>query len=72
MITIKSKIRDIKKVPAAVEIIDKHIPGFCESPDLVTAEAMSFKAICPYVPVDKEVRDAIEAEFQAAQLPEAE
>ncbi|MCL1797108.1 MAG: hypothetical protein FWG24_02125 [Eggerthellaceae bacterium] len=61
-LTLDSIIKDIKKDPAAVELIDKIIPGFATNPQMKLVGGMTFKKLAKIQPakVTPEKLEAIE------------
>jgi len=47
-ITIDSKLKDVVANPAAVEIMEKYIPGFSSNPQLKLGYRMTFKTISKF------------------------
>ena len=47
-ITLDTKLKDIMKNPAAVEILEKHFPDFTKNPQLKLGYMMTFRTISKF------------------------
>ena len=47
-ITIDSKLKEVMENPAAVEIMEKYIPGFSKNPQLKLGYRMTFRTISKF------------------------
>jgi len=47
-ITMDTKLKDIMKNPAAVEILEKHFPDFTKNPQLKLGYMMTFRTISKF------------------------
>jgi hypothetical protein len=67
--TADTTIGDLLADPAAKAVIDKHIPGFSDNPNIGKASSMTLRQIQPFAhdKITDEVLKAIDADF--ANLP---
>ena len=65
--TEETSIGDLLADPAAKAVIDKHIPGLSDNPQISMAAAMTLRAIQPIAgdKISVEALDAIDAELKA-------
>jgi hypothetical protein len=66
-LSIESKLKEIMKNEAAVEILEEYIPGFRKSPNLKLAQGMSLEKIIRMTPGLKDAGNAeeIDSRLQA-------
>lgn len=70
-ITAKSKVKEVIDNPEALAIVKKHMPGFDEkNPGMKAAYGMALSALLafPQTKCPKDIRDAIAADLEAANI----
>jgi len=67
MANIDMKLKQLMAIPAAVEILDKHIPGMSKNPQLKMGYSMTLRQISkfPQAKMPKELIEAIDVDLQA-------
>lgn len=66
-LSVDSKIKDIMKNPAAVELMEKHSPGFSTNPQMKMVQGLTFRALAkfPQAGMTTEMVDEIDKELKA-------
>lgn len=66
-ISVDSKIKEIMKNPAAVELMEKHTPGFSTNPQMKMVQGLTFRALAkfPQAKISPEKLEQIDAELKA-------
>ena len=67
MANIDMKLRELLKIPEAVEIFERHLPGHMKHPQMKMALGMTVRAIAkhPQAKISKETAEQIDAELRA-------
>lgn len=66
-LTVDSKIKEIMKNPAAVELMERHSPGFATNPQMKMVQGLTFKALSkfPQAGISAEKLEEIDKDLRA-------
>ncbi|MDR1531985.1 MAG: hypothetical protein LBS62_07350 [Clostridiales bacterium] len=66
-LSVDSKIKEIMKVPEAVELMEKHSPGFSTNPQMKMVQGLTFRALAkfPQAGLGAEQVEKIDSELKA-------
>lgn len=66
-LSVDSKIKEIMKNPDAVEVMEKHTPGFSTNPQMKMVQGLTFRALAkfPQAGISPEKIEEIDKELKA-------